>query len=344
MAVELFEGYEGFFQKLKQRVQHAQLRAALAVNQEALSLYWQIGHDIVEAQERHQWGDKVLERIAADLKRTFPNSQGYSRANLYRMRSFFLAYPDENTIVAQAVRQIPWGHNVLLLQRVKDPEQRLWYAQQVSIQGWTRPDLEKNIKNALYDRQGKAITNFSELLPAQSAQLAQQLLKDPYNFDFLGLSDDALEREIETGLLTHLKDFMLELGVGFAFLGNQYELEVGGDNFYIDLLFYHVKLHCYVVIELKARAFKPEDTGQMSFYLSAVDGILRGPEDKPTIGLLLCKSKNQVVAEYALRGIQQPLGVSEYQLVEALPKDLEASLPTVAQLEEELARLEVGDE
>ena len=256
------------------------------------------------------------------------------------MRMFAETY---SSIGQRVVDQLPWGQNIVLMTKLKDPATRDWYAQACFENGWSRPILEMQIENKLYQRQGQAITNFAQTLPPSQSDLAVQILKDPYVFDFLSLGNEALEREVERGLLAHLKDFMLELGVGFAFLGNQYHLEVGGEDFFIDLLFYHVKLHCYVVIELKARDFRPSDAGQMSFYLSAVDGILRQPEDKPTIGMLLCKSKNKVIAEYALQGINLPLGVSEYQLVEALPKNLEANFPTVEQLEAELAKLEVDD-
>jgi predicted nuclease of restriction endonuclease-like (RecB) superfamily len=344
MAKELVlpEGYEAFLADLKTQVRTARVRASLQANSELIKLYWTVGKKILERQETAQWGDKLLERLANDLRREFPDMRGFSTRNLKYMRSFAQTYPD--AIGQRLVAQLPWGQNIILMTKVKDPTVRDWYAHACFESGWTRPTLEMKIESKLYERQGQAVTNFSKTLPPLQSDLARQILKDPYTFDFLGLGDEALEREIERGLLGHLKKFMLELGVGFAFLGDQYHLEVGGQDFYIDLLFYHVKLHCYVVIELKARDFQPEDAGQMSFYLSAVDGILREKEDKPTIGLLLCKGKNKVIAEYALQGINQPLGVSEYQLVEALPKNLEADLPTVEKLEAELARLEEREE
>jgi predicted nuclease of restriction endonuclease-like (RecB) superfamily len=341
MSIELFEGYEDFLTDLKTQVRTARVRASLSANSELIKLYWYVGKRILERQETAQWGDKLLERLATDLRNEFPDMKGFSKTNLKYIRMFAEAYP---AIGQRLVDQLPWGQNVTLLTKVKDPVTRDWYAKACFEHGWSRPVLEIQIESRLYERQGKAITNFSKTLPPPQSDLAVQILKDPYTFDFLSLGKEALEREVERGLLAHLKDFMLELGVGFAFLGDQYNLEVGGQDFYIDLLFYHVKLHCYVVIELKARDFQPEDAGQMSFYLSAVDGILRDPQDNPTIGLLLCKGKNKVVAEYALQGINQPLGVSEYQLVEALPKNLEAELPTIEKLEAELARLEGDDE
>lgn len=337
MSLSLPEGYESLLAELKTQVQQARVRASLQVNSELINLYWLIGKRIIERQETAQWGDKLLERLANDLRQSFPDMKGFSKTNLKYMRMFAETY---SSIGQRVVDQLPWGQNVTLMTKVKDPEIREYYAKACFEYGWSRPILEMQIESKFHQRQGQAITNFANTLPPPQSDLAVQILKDPYSFDFLSLGKEALEREVERGLLEHLKNFMLELGVGFAFLGNQYHLEVGGQDFYIDLLFYHVKLHCYVVIELKARDFQPEDAGQMSFYLSAVDGLLRQKEDNPTIGLLLCKGKNKVVAEYALKGINQPLGVSEYQLVEALPKNLEDELPTIEKLEAELARLE----
>jgi predicted nuclease of restriction endonuclease-like (RecB) superfamily len=336
-VIEQTADYASLLEGIKSRIQSTQIRAALAVSHELVLLYHQIGQDILTAQAQHGWGDKVLERIALDLKAAFPGVEGFSRSNLYRMKAFVKAYPE---FVPQPVGQIPWGHNAVLIEKIKDPNQRLWYAQKTIEHGWSRSILEMQIQTRAHERHGKATTNFERTLPPAQSDLAQQILKDPYNFDFLTLEADAQERHLERGLLEHLKAFLLEMGAGFAFLGSQYHLEVGGQDYYIDLLFYHVKLHCYVVIELKARAFKPEDAGQLSFYLAAIDGELRQATDNPTVGLLLCKTKNAVIAEYALRNINAPLGVSEYQITEALPKDLESSLPSVAQLEAELLRLE----
>ena len=267
--------------------------------------------------------------------------RGITRRNWFFMRAFAEAWPEES-IGQQAVAQLPWGHNVRLLDMVKKPAERLWYTEQAIQHGWSRNVLVLQIESRLYRRQGKAITNFRATLPKPQSDLAQQLLKDPYNFDFLTLSQEAQEKGLESGLVQHIRKFLLELGVGFAFVGSQYPLEVGGDEFRIDLLFYHLKLRCYVVVELKAGDFKPEHTGQLSFYLSAVDTHMKSQQDNPTIGLLLCKSQNRVVAEYALRDSNKPIGVAEYQLVEALPAELQTSLPSIEQIEQELGGAEVA--
>jgi predicted nuclease of restriction endonuclease-like (RecB) superfamily len=331
------EGYENFLRDLKLRIQQTQVRAALAVSHELIALYWQIGKDVTQAQSQYAWGDKVLERIAADLKQAFPGIEGFSKANLYRMRGFYIAYSGESEFVAQAVRQIPWGHNIVLLQKLKTIEQRVWYAQQTLEHGWSRSILELQIRSGLFLRQGKAITNFAATLPPLQSDLAQQILKDPFNFDFLTLGADAHERALEQGLVEHLKSFMLELGVGFAFVGSQYHLEIDGADYYIDLLFYHLKLRAFVVIELKARDFQPGDVGQVLLYVGAINDRLRHPSDAPTIGLILCKGKHGAAAEYVLQGVNAPLGIADY--ITSLPDDLETDLPTVAQLEAELERL-----
>ena len=335
--MEILDPYKQFITELKTRIQTTQVRAALSVSRELITLYWQIGQDIVTAQKQYAWGDKVLERIAKDLQDALPGVEGFSKANLYRIRAFYLSYADESQFVAQLVRQIPWGHNIVLLQKLKDASQRLWYAQQTLEHGWSRSILELQIKSKLFERSGKAINNFDQTLPPFQSDLAQQILKDPYNFDFLTLGADAQERALEKGLLEYLKKFMLELGVGFAFVGDQYHLEIGGEDFYIDLLFYHLKLRAFVVIELKARDFQAGDVGQVLGYVGAVDDLLRHPQDAPTIGLILCKSKNGVMAEYVLRGVSTPIGIADY--LTTLPTDLESDLPSVAQLEAELGKL-----
>jgi predicted nuclease of restriction endonuclease-like (RecB) superfamily len=266
--------------------------------------------------------------------------RGLSRANLFYMRAFAEAYRDD-AIVQQLAGQLPWFHNVVIFTRLKTPELREWYIRACLEHGWSRAILEAQIETRLHERQGKAITNFARTLPAPASELAQQMLKDPYNFDFLTLHDDAVERDLERGLLEHLQRFMLELGAGFAFAGSQYQLEVGGEDFYIDLLFYHLKLRCFVVVELKMGSFKPEYAGKLNFYCSAVDDLLRHERDNPTIGILLCKSKNNIVVEYALRDVAKPLGVAEYRLAQALPEHLKGSLPTVEQLESELRSVEM---
>jgi len=329
------QGYREFLHGLKLRIQQAQLKATLAVNRELILLYWQIGRDILERQERAGWGARIVERLAQDLHREFPDVRGFSPRNFKYMRAFAEAWPDE-AIVQQLVAQLPWGHNVRLLDKVQDPAERAWYVEQAIQNGWSRNILVMQIESGLYRRQGKAQTNFAHTLPSLQSDLAQQLLKDPYNFDFLTLSREAHEKDLETALVTQIRKFLLELGVGFSFVGSQYPLEVGGQDFRLDLLFYHLKLRCFVVIDLKMGAFQPEDSGKMNFYLSAVDDLLRHPDDKPTIGLVLCRTKNRIVAEYALRDISKPLGISEFRYLEQLPEDLKGTLPTIEELEAEL--------
>ena len=329
------QGYDDLLQQLKNRVKEAQIRAALAVNQELVLLYWRIGRDILERQQEQGWGAKVIDRLSTDLRKSFPEMKGLSSRNLKYMRSLAEAWPDKS-IVQQVAAQIPWFHNCVLLDKVKDPQERRWYIQQTIKSGWSRNVLVYQIESGLYRRQGKAVTNFEKTLPPTQSDLAQEVMKDPYNFDFLCLGPDVLERHLHQGLLEHLREFLIELGVGFAFVGSQYHLEVGGDDFYIDLLFYHLKLRCYVVIELKTTDFKPEYAGKMNFYLSAVDDLVRHEEDRPSIGMIICKGKNKVVAEYALRGINTPIGVSEHQLTESLPDTLKGQLPSVEDIESEL--------
>lgn len=302
-------------------------------------LYWQIGKDILTRQAAQGWGAKVIERLAHDLRNAFPEMKGFSRANLMYMRAFAEAWPDEQ-IVQQAVGQLPWGHNLVLLTRLKQPEQRLAYAQAAIEQGWSRNVLNIHIETRLLERTGKAVANFAERLPPPGSDLARESLKDPYLFDFLDVGKEADEREIESALVEHITQFLLELGAGFAFVGRQVLLDVGGDEFFIDLLFYHLKLRCYVVIELKTGKFKPEHLGQLGFYMTAVDKQIKHELDNATIGLLLCKSKNKVVAEYALGDKTQPMGIAEYKLVEALPENLKTNLPSIEQIERELQ----GDE
>ena len=331
-------GYPELLESLKARIRQAQIRATLSVNRELVLLYWHIGREILQRQEREGWGAKVIDRLALDLGREFHEMKGFSPRNLKYMRAFAEAWPDEQ-IVQQAAAQIPWFHNVVLLEKVEDPAERLWYVRQTIEYGWSRNVLVHQIESKLYERQGKAITNFERTLPAPQSDLARSLLKDPYVFDFLTLGPQAQERDLEQALLNHLRDFLLELGKGFALVGSQYCLEIGGDEFYIDLLFYQLRLRCYVVIELKVGEFKPEYAGKMNFYLSAVDDLLRHPEDRPSIGLILCKSRNRLVAEYALRDLSKPMGVATYALTRALPKDLRSSLPTVEEIEAELAEV-----
>jgi predicted nuclease of restriction endonuclease-like (RecB) superfamily len=336
------EGYDEFLRDLKQRIRTAQVSAVLSVNRELVLLYWHIGHEILERQARAGWGAKIIERLASDLRREFPDMKGFSRTNLLYMRAFAEAWPDE-PFVQQVVGQIPWGHNVRILDQVKERVQREWYARATLQHGWSRNVLVLQMESGLYRRQGKAQTNFTRTLPAPQSDLAQQVLKDPYNFDFLTLSQDAREKELEAGLLEHLRKFLLELGVGFSFVGSQYPVEVGGEDFKLDLLFYHLKLRCFIVIDLKIGPFKPEYAGKMNFYLSAVDDLLRHPDDQPSIGMILCKSKNAIVAEYALRDTKKPIGVSGFRVTESLPASLKGSLPTIEELQAELKTNEAGD-
>ncbi|MDD5090722.1 MAG: PDDEXK nuclease domain-containing protein [Candidatus Wallbacteria bacterium] len=329
------EGYTDWLAELKTRIHNAQQRATLTVNRELVLLYWQIGRDILARQAEQGWGAKVIERLAHDLRGAFPDMKGFSRANLMYMRAFAEAWPD-SAIVQQAVGQLPWGHNLVLLTRLKQPEQRLDYARAAIEYGWSRNVLNIHIETGLLERTGKAVTNFNERLPAPGSDLARQSLKDPYLFDFLDVGKEADEREIESALVNHITRFLLELGAGFAFVGRQVHLEVGGDDFFIDLLFYHLKLRSYVVIELKSGKFKPEHLGQLGFYITAVDRQVKSEQDGPTIGLLLCKSKNRVIAEYALGDKSQPIGIAEFKLLEDLPEPMQTSLPSIEQIEQEL--------
>lgn len=331
--------YADWLADIKARVATARQRAALAANAELIRLYWQIGRDILERQQSAQWGDKVLDRLSSDLREAFPDMKGFSSRNLKYMK-YFAEHCPLQAFGQQAAAQLPWFHIVTLLTKLPTAGTREWYAQRAVAEGWSRVTLELQIRNRLRERQGQAVTNFDARLPAPHSELAHETLKDPYLFDFLGLGDEAQEREIENALVRHIIKFLLELGSGFAFVGRQFRLEVEGDEFFADLLFYHTRLKCYVVVELKATAFKPEHAGQLNFYLTAVDRQVKAPDDKPTIGLLLCKTKKRTVAEYALSGIDKPIGVAEYQLVRALPEPLVTSLPTVEELESELSAVD----
>ena len=338
MVESLSSDYQQWLKNLKTRIQSAQQRAVLAVNQELITLYWHIGSEILQRQQQQGWGSKVIDQLAKDLRQAFPDMKGFSRSNLLYMRSFAETWPDfeQNPIVQQAVGQIPWGHNLVLLSKVKEQQQRLVYAQSAQQYGWSRNVLVHQIENRLLERQGKAATNFAQTLPAPQSELAQQTLKDPYIFDFLSIGAQAHERDIEQALTQHVSQFLLELGAGFAFVGKQVPLEVGGQDFYLDLLFYHLKLRCYLVVELKAGDFNPAHIGQLSFYLTAVDEQLKTEQDAPSIGLLLCKSRNKIIAEYALRDNSKPIGVAEYQLAQSLPENFADKLPSIERIEQEL--------
>lgn len=329
------DNYKELLDGLKGRIRAAQVKAALAVNQELICLYWQIGHEILLRRQYEGWGTKVIKRLSQDLKREFPDIRGFSERNLAYMRSLAEAYPNAEVLQRSAAK-IPWRHNQILLDKLNTLEERVWYAQQSQENGWSRNILALQIDSDLYRRQGGAITNFEDALPPPQSDLAQQLIKDPYHFDFLSVSKDVQERDLEKALVEHIRDFLLELGVGFAFLGNQYRLEVEGDEFFIDLLFYHLKLKCYVVIDLKVTEFRPEYSGKMNFYVSAVNHLLRDEGDKPTIGIILCRSKKKTVVEFALGTIQNPIGVSTYKLKDALPPSLAGKLPSAKELQVEI--------
>lgn len=332
---EVISGYEGFLHELTESIRQAQLRAGLALNRELTVLYWQIGRGILEQQKVEGWGAKVIDRLAEDLRKTFPDMKGLSARNLKYMRSFAEAYSDQDFVQALP-SQVTWYHNCTLLDKVKDPTEREWYIAQTIQNGWTRDVLVHQVESGLFARQGRAITNFQATLPKPQSELAQQILKDPYNFDFLTLGAEVLEKDLEKGLLEKLRDFLLELGAGFAFVGSQFHLEVGGQDFYLDLLFYHLRMRCFVVVDLKITDFVPEYAGKMGFYLAAVDEQLRHPDDQPSIGLILCKTNNRIIAEYTLRNTQSPMGVSEYRLAQPLPEAIGKELPTIEKLETEL--------
>lgn len=331
------EGYAEFLKDLKHRIISSQHKAAVSVNREMVLLYWDIGRQILARQDKEGWGAKIIDRLAADLKKSFPDMKGFSSRNLKYMRKFAENYPDRK-FVQEVLAQITWYHNITLLEKVKIPIEREWYIHETIENGWSRDIMVIQIETGLYHRQGKGATNFSRTLPSPQSDLARQTLKDPYIFDFLMLEKDAREREIENQLTYHITRFLLELGAGFAFVGRQYHLEISHKDYYIDLLFYHLKLKCYVVIELKAKEFKPEYAGKLNFYLSAVDDLLKTEDENPSIGIILCKTKDKVLAEYALRDITKPIGISEYQLTNAIPEKFKSSLPSIEDLESELTQ------
>lgn len=331
-------GYANLLGEIKQRIGAERLRTVMAANSAMVMLYWDIGGLILERQEREGWGAKVIDRLSADLREAFPDMRGLSPRNLKYMRAFAAAWPDA-AIVQRVVAQIPWRSNIALLDKLDNSSIRLWYAEKAIEHGWSQPILCLQIESRLHERQGRAVTNFPATLPPAESDMAAQVFKDPYLFDFLGTADPRREREVEQALIDHIQRFLLELGAGFAFVGRQVHLEFASADYYLDLLFYHLKLRCYVVVELKAVPFDPGFVGALNMYLSAVDDLLRHPDDKPSIGLLLCRSKNKLVAEYALRGIKKPMGVAEWEtrITKSLPEELKGSLPTVEEIEAELA-------
>ena len=334
--------YKDWLQNLKGKIQQSQIKAAIQVNSELLRLYWQIGKDIVEKQAQAKWGDGFLQTLSADLCKEFPTIKGFSYRNLKSIRQWYLFYNQLDIIGKQVVSQlevslfsIPWGHHIMIMQRCKNTQEALFYVHKTIENHWSRSVLEHQIALNLYVRQGKAITNFQHQLPPAMSDLAQELTKDPYIFDFLSITENYTEKELQQYLEDNMTKFLLELGKGFCFYGKQVHI-VGGDDFYIDLLFYNAHLHCYVVVELKTTKFKPEHIGQLKFYVTAVNKQLRTEGDAPTIGLLICKDKNNVIAEYTLEDIHNPIGVSSYKLFDELSKDYQSSLPSIEEIEKRL--------
>ncbi|MEO8324602.1 MAG: PDDEXK nuclease domain-containing protein [Nitrospirota bacterium] len=331
--------YKTWLKDLKQTILHTQIKAAVKVNTTLLEFYWEFGKEIVLRQKQASWGDGFLRQLSQDLMAEFPEMKGFSERNVKYIRQWVLFYSSGEAIGQQDVAQltqIPWGHNLKIISNCQCREEALYYVQSTLENGWSRSVLTHQISSNVWEREGKAINNFSQSLPAPQSDLAKQTLKDPYVFDFLTLSKEHSERELEQGLIGHIRLFLLELGTGFAYLGKQYPVQVGEREFFIDLLFYHTQLHCYVVIELKIGDFEPEHVGKLNFYIKAVDEQLRHEADQPTIGILLCKTKDRLVAEYALSDIQKPIGVSEYQLTQSLPENLQSNLPSIEEIENEL--------
>ena len=352
--------YTQWLKTIKEKVRSSQLKAAIAVNTELIQFYWELGKSIAEKQKTYNWGASIIDQLAIDLKKEFPDVEGFSRTNLYYIKQFYEFYSQgsiiqqtvgqlaktpvnkrnhKTLIVPQAVGQIPWGHHRLIIDKIKDYKQALFYLHQTIQNNWSRNVLALQIDTGLHKRQGKAINNFKLTLPKKQSELAIQTLKDPYIFDFLTLSKNASERDIELQLTQQLAKFLLELGQGFAYVGSQYQIKVGKKDYKIDLLFYHTHLRCYVVIELKAGEFEPEHTGKLNFYLSAIDTQIKHKQDNPTIGILLCRTKNNIEVEYSLRDTIKPIGVSGYKFLEKLPKNLQNNLPSVAQLEAEFKKI-----
>ncbi|GAB2622654.1 PDDEXK nuclease domain-containing protein [Emticicia sediminis] len=335
--------YKTWLTEIKSKIRSAQLKAAVAVNSALIEFYWELGKMIAEKQV--VWGSKLIEQIARDLKEEFPTMEGLSTSNLKYCRRFYLFYQSQigqqlvDQFRQQPIAQIPWGHNILIFSKSTTVGEAIFYVNQTLENGWSRDILSLQIKSSLYKRQGKAITNFSKTLIEKNSDLANQILKDPYNFDFLSLTENYKERELESALVDNVTKFLLELGTGFAYVGRQVPMEIGGQEYYIDLLFYHLKLRAFVVIELKATSFIPEFAGKLSFYLSAANDLLKHPSDNPTIGLLICKDKNDIIAEYALKDINQPMGISEYKLTKLFPNDFKSSLPSIEEIENELKNI-----
>lgn len=339
--------YETTLADLKKHIRSSQLKAAVVVNKELIKLYWVIGKTIVEKQENSGWGSKFIEKLAKDLQNDFPGLEGFSRTNIFRMRAFYQEYKLVPPVVGQldeidhlgVLTQIPWSHNIILMEKIDTPEERLWYAEKTIENSWGKRALEDWIERDIYSRKGKAVTNFSLHLPEPQSTLAQETLCDPYFFDFLNLPPGYIEKELEDGLVEKIQETLLAFGHGFAFVGRQYPLEIDGDTFYVDLLFYHIPSHRYIAVELKTEPFKPEHTGQMNFYLAAIDDMLKSPQDNPSIGLILCKKKSKIKAEYALRNLQKLMSVAEYSTTQKQIKTYsDKLLPPIEEIEQELER------
>ena len=338
LIISEIEKYNSFLVDIKTQIKLSQQKAFNAVNQEMISLYFNIGKMIDTWQKELGWGAKVIDKLSLDILNEFPTMSGFSTRNLKLMVQFYKEYSNDE-FVQPIVAQIPWTHNIILIQKIKDKNIRFWYMEQTLQNGWSKDILSLMIKSEVHNRTGNLVSNFSQILPPLESDLVQQSFKDPYRFDFLTITEPFRERELENNLIKHMEKFLIELGSGFAFVGRQYKLEIGDDEFYIDLLFYHLKLRCFIVVELKKGKFKPEYSGQVNFYCSAIDDILAQKDDKPTIGLILCQEKNEIVAEYSLKNMTQPIGISQYQLTEVLPKEFESSLPTIEEIEQELKQI-----
>ena len=339
--------YKEFIQRIKQKAKQAQIKASIKVNTELLKFYWELGSEIIEKQKSTSWGSGFLKLISKDLIHEFPEVKGFSLSNIQYIRRWVLFYTKSGTTCAtftndylNILLNIPWGHNRVITSKANTIQEALYYAHQTFQYGWSRTILLHQIESRLYEREGKALTNFSNTLPPSQSDLANQMMKDPYNFDFLTMTKDYKERELEMALIDNITSFLLELGSGFAFIGKQKHIKVGERDFYIDLLFYHTQMHCYVVIELKTVDFEPEFAGKLNFYIKAVDMQIKSDRDEPTIGILLCKGKDKTLVEYALSDIHKPMGISEYELTHILPKELESTLPSIREIEEELKNLE----
>ena len=331
--------YTAFLTDLKNRIHATQMRAMRAANAELIGLYWHIGKSIIDLQKSKGWGNAVVEQLSTDLKRAYPGIAGFSRTNLFAMRQMYLFFGSGSEFVPQSVGQLPWGHTRVVLGKIKELQTAEFYLKSALEYSWSRDILEMQIEQKLHERQGMAVTNFEATLPKPGADLARQTLKDPYIFDFLTIQKEAQEREIEKQLIEHITRFLLELGKGFAFIGNQYRLTINNKEYFLDLLFYHVKLRCYIVLELKSGEFKPEYAGKLNFYLSAVDDLLKDQKDNPSIGIILCKNKDKIDVEFALRDINKPIGVSSFRFNE-IPSAIQVQLPSVEEIEQELKGFE----